>query len=120
MNWTRFLTMAALLAASEFAAAEEEGQYIEEVIVTATYRETSLMDTPLSVSAANADVIEQLGATSLDGLFRTLPGAERRWGPFRFQSNGGARYLVANRYPVVSTDLFHSRDLHRRHADDIG
>ena len=52
MNWTRFLTMAALLAASEFAAAEEEGQYIEEVIVTATYRETSLMDTPLSVSAA--------------------------------------------------------------------
>ena len=74
MNWTRFLTMAALMAASEFAVAEEEGQYIEEVIVTATYRETSLMDTPLSVSAADADVIEQLGATSLDGLFRTLPG----------------------------------------------
>lgn len=74
MNWTKFLAIAVVLATSGWAVAEEGEQYIEEVIVTATYRATSLMDTPLSVSAADADAIEQLGATSLDGLFRSLPG----------------------------------------------
>jgi outer membrane receptor protein involved in Fe transport len=51
-----------------------KGNIIEEVVVTATYRETSAMDTPLSISAADADMIEQLGATDLGGLFRSLPG----------------------------------------------
>ena len=35
---------------------------IAEIIITATYRETSLMDTPVSISAVDADTIDQFGA----------------------------------------------------------
>ena len=52
----------------------EDSGVIEEVMVTATHRQTSLMDTPVSVSAVNADAIDQLGATDVHGLYRALPG----------------------------------------------
>lgn len=47
---------------------------IEEIVVTATYRETNLMNTPISMSAVDADTLEQLGAGDLHGLFRFVPG----------------------------------------------
>lgn len=43
-------------------------------MVTATYRETDLMNTPLAISALSEDMIEQLGATDISGIFRTIPG----------------------------------------------
>ena len=46
----------------------------EEIIVTATYRETRLMDTPQAISAVTASLIEDLGAQSIADIF-TLPGA---------------------------------------------
>jgi iron complex outermembrane receptor protein len=61
-------------------AADERG-LIEEIIVTATYRETSLMDTAVSISAVDADAIEQLGATDVLGLYRALPGVNAAGGP---------------------------------------
>ena len=35
---------------------------LEEVVITATYRETNAMETPLSIDAIGEDAMEQLGA----------------------------------------------------------
>ena len=75
-----FLFSAAVLAAMSGGTATAETEeddndgMIEEIIVTATYRETSLMDTAVSISAVDADAINQLGATDVLGLYRALPG----------------------------------------------
>ena len=63
------------------AGADDEQGLIEEIIVTATYRETSLMDTAVSISAVDADAIRQLGATDVLGLYRSLPGVNAAGGP---------------------------------------
>jgi len=52
--------------------AEEE--IVEELVVTATYRETTLMDTPMAIDAFDEDSMEQLGAESLEEIFRSSPG----------------------------------------------
>ncbi len=46
---------------------------IEEVIVTATYRETRLMDTPQAVSAVTDDLVEDLGAQSMEDIYTMVP-----------------------------------------------
>ena len=76
---TAMLTTAGAMAEDPESAGDSPA--IEEIIVTATYRETSLMDTPVSVSAADADMIDQLGARDMSGLFRTLPGLNMTTGP---------------------------------------
>ncbi len=67
------------LGATAIAVAESEQSAspdtaIEEIIVTATHRETNLMDTAVTISAVDGDTIEQLGATNVLDLFRALPG----------------------------------------------
>ena len=47
---------------------------LEEVVITATYRETNAMDTPLSIDAIGEDAMEQLGAESLEDIFRSSAG----------------------------------------------
>lgn len=47
---------------------------LEEVIITATYRETNAMETPLSIDAIGEDAMEQLGAESLEDIFRSSAG----------------------------------------------
>ena len=67
------------LGATAIAVAESEQSAspdtaIEEIIVTATHRETNLMDTAVTISAVDGDTIEQLGATDVLDLYRSLPG----------------------------------------------
>jgi len=71
------LIYAVLISISSTVVAQTSGEnkiYIDEVVVTATYRETNLMDTPLAISAVDEDMIEQLGATDISGVFRSIPG----------------------------------------------
>lgn len=63
-----------LIAVPAFAATDEELAAIEEIIVTATHRETQLMDTPAAISAISGDFIEQIGATNMESLFKMIPG----------------------------------------------
>ena len=67
---------AAILVASNPAAsfaAEENPIAIEEVIVTATKRETNLQDVPHSITALTNFDIERMGITDIDDLIRALP-----------------------------------------------
>ena len=62
---------------SAFAQSEEteEGAegIVEEVVVTATYRETDLMDTPVSISAVTDKMARDTGALDMEGLFTLIP-----------------------------------------------
>ncbi|NIB38375.1 TonB-dependent receptor [Pseudomaricurvus alkylphenolicus] len=56
---------------------------LEEIIVTAQKRETSLQDTPIAISAFSGDGLEELGIENAEDLTRFVPGAD-------FSTNGGA------------------------------
>ena len=83
----RWLPIAALAAISTIfslpAAAqtdEDEGEaaeddpMVEEILVTATYRDTQLMDTPLTISALTDVEIEQRGIEDISHLYLAIPG----------------------------------------------
>jgi iron complex outermembrane receptor protein len=46
---------------------------IEEIVITATYRDTKLMDTPQSISALSGDAIKDLGAKDITEIFQQIP-----------------------------------------------
>ncbi len=61
---------------SNFTVAEEaEGEAMEEVIVTATYRDTRLMDTPITISAVTEAQIELKGIEDIQTLYQSIPGS---------------------------------------------
>ena len=65
------LMTAAVVATSILAFAEErETREIEEIVVTATHRETNLMETPQAISAVSGQQVEGLGVTDMQGLVR--------------------------------------------------
>ena len=59
--------------------AEEDADAIEEeIIVTATYRDTRLMDTPLTISAITAEEIALKGIEDIQTLHQSIPGLSYR------------------------------------------
>jgi iron complex outermembrane receptor protein len=91
---TRALICATLLLPTgSVLAAEDESKsgYIEEIIVTSTYRETNLMDTAQSISAVTASMVEDLGAQSMEDIFTSVAGlnmAGDRQGQNRYAVRG--------------------------------
>ena len=57
------------------ASAERE---IEEIIVSATRRDTALMDTPMSIAVVSAENIETKGIVDFKTLYQTVPGMAYR------------------------------------------
>ena len=82
------LLMAGPLANAQ-ADAEAGDTAIEEVIVTATYRETRLMDTPQAVSAVTDSLVEDLGAQSMEDVYTMVPGLSMAGG-----LDGENRYTI--------------------------
>ncbi len=66
------IPLAGLLATQVALAAEETGG-IEEVIVTAQFREQKLQDTPLSITAVDAAVLESRNQTDLSQIAAQAP-----------------------------------------------
>ncbi len=54
--------------------AAEDDPMVEEIVVTATYRDTDLMDTPLTISALTDVEIEQRGIEDISNLYLSIPG----------------------------------------------
>jgi len=65
------------MAADQTTAADQgtSGNTLEEVIVTAQFRQQNLQDTPVAITAVTADMMEQRGQTSLHDLAQQAPGA---------------------------------------------
>ncbi len=77
---------------STFAESDEtEEGIIEEVVVTATYRETDLMDTPVSISAVTDEMVRDTGAHDMEGLFTLIPSLSMSTGG---GAEGKHRYTV--------------------------
>ncbi len=68
-----FLLVAALPALAQSASEESENSALEEVIVTASYREVSVQDLSLAVSALTSEMLESMGATGIQDYYRTVP-----------------------------------------------
>lgn len=60
--------------AEDATETESVSPFMEEVIVTATHRETTLMDTPMGIGAVTGDMIEELGAQEMGEIFRMISG----------------------------------------------
>ena len=58
--------------------AAEEGPLIEEIIVSATYRDTKLMDTPLTITALSAEELLDKGIINIQTLYQSIPGLSYR------------------------------------------
>ena len=74
ISMTFCLPAAAQSDEDEGEAAEDDEMMVEEIVVTATYRDTQLMDTPLSISAISDVEIELRGVEDVQSLYLTIPG----------------------------------------------
>jgi outer membrane cobalamin receptor len=75
-------SVALAVAGSPWAAAADQGTDLEEVVITATKRESTVQDTPISVTAISAADIANKGLTDFNSLAQTVPGiAMRTSGP---------------------------------------
>jgi iron complex outermembrane receptor protein len=74
--WIAGGTMAvfgAPLALAQTAGTPSSSGEIEEIIVTAERRETSLQDTPIAISAMSADLLADRGVTDFAGVAKSSP-----------------------------------------------
>ena len=66
--------LVANIAAAEQRSSESDGEVLQEIIITATRRTTSLQSAPLSVSALAGDQLRAIGARDLPDYFALVPG----------------------------------------------
>ena len=71
---TIFCLPAAAQSDEDAAQAAEDDPMVEEIVVTATYRDTALMDTPLTITALSDVEIEQRGIEDIQNLYLSIPG----------------------------------------------
>ncbi len=64
----------AAFAIGTVGAAELAQAQLDEIVVTATKRERSLQDVPVSISAFSAEALELAGVTNIDSLQTSVPG----------------------------------------------
>ncbi len=62
-----------LVPATAWAAADEELVELEEVVVTAQFREQRLQDTPLAITAVSGDMLEQRSQVDISEVARQAP-----------------------------------------------
>ncbi len=78
-KWITSLVAGAMLATSANAAETdasetEEDNFMEEIVVTATYRETAEMDTPVSMGTMSEEMLEETGSLDLSDIQQHIPG----------------------------------------------
>jgi iron complex outermembrane receptor protein len=69
-----FIALAGSAMTAIPAVAQETGLVLEEVVVTATRRETSLMDTGVSITAFSSEKMQEFGIDNLNDLSVQTPG----------------------------------------------
>lgn len=73
---TRLATMAALAVAASATVANAQESVVEEIVVTATKRETTMKDTPAAISAVSGDAIRESQSFSLESFSRLDPSVQ--------------------------------------------
>ena len=73
---TALTSLAAGQAFAQDAAAPADAGTIEEVVVTALKRSTTVQTTPISISAVTEKSLQALGASGIQDYFRTVPNLQ--------------------------------------------
>ncbi|AZS22607.1 MULTISPECIES: TonB-dependent receptor [unclassified Caulobacter] len=68
--------LSSLVAGNALAQQASDGATIEEVVVTALKRSTTVQTTPISVSAVTEKSLQALGASGIQDYFRTVPNLQ--------------------------------------------
>ncbi len=101
-----FLLIGALLAFGAATAQEQEG-VLEEIVVTATFRETRLQDTPIAITAVTGDMLENRAQSNLYEVANQAPnvtlkrGGQARSGMIAFIRGVGQYDFIAALEPGV-------------------
>ena len=66
-------SVSGLVLAADVAAPTDQISQLQEVVVTAQYREEKLQDIPIAITAITAQQIEQQGAQRLSDILTTAP-----------------------------------------------
>ena len=66
--------VAAAIAGASGASFSQETAALEEVVITAEKRATTIQDTPISIAAYSGEDLDRAGITSTDGLTNLTPG----------------------------------------------
>ena len=85
MNRTTIFITTLFAIPVAYAAESNDDRYIEEIVVTAEKREENILKVPLTVSAFNDEMIEELGMTNNKDIEQLVPGLQFgndnvRWG----------------------------------------
>ncbi len=84
------LSLAMPMMAQPLFAAETEEEVLDEVVVTAQFREQRLQDTPIAITAVNAEMLEARGQTSIADVAAQAPNVSLRPQP----QNGGSGLIA--------------------------
>ncbi len=89
------LPVAALQAQTTPAAQAdaESDRGIGEIVVTAQFREQNLQDVPISISAVNAEQLQQRSVANLTDVARSVPNVEMQQGNSGYGSNTNQAYI---------------------------
>lgn len=89
-RWGLFAGVSAicLLGTTGAALAQNSGEVVEDIVVTASKRETNLQSTALAVSAVDGETLAEQQVTGIDGLAQMMPNVN--FG----QTTGNARIAV--------------------------
>jgi len=79
------LSIAASLVVPQVVSAAEDYEELQEVVVTAQFREQRLQDTPIAITAVNAEMLEARGQTNIADVAAQAPNVSLRPQP----QNGG-------------------------------
>ena len=85
-------------------AQQQEGR-TNEIIVTAEFREARLQDTPIAITAVNAEMLEARGQTDVAQIAAQAPNVT-----LKPQGQGGGAGLIAYIRGVGQTDFIYARD----------
>lgn len=88
--------------ASLLEANSDSDAVLEEIIVTATLREVSLQDLPMSMTALTGKDLQAVGAVAIDDIWRQVPNLAVRDAPF-----GGNSFVIRG---LADTDTFLSTE----------
>jgi iron complex outermembrane receptor protein len=79
-----------LLVPGAFAAESDDLEVLAEVVVTAQFREQRLQDTPIAITAVNAEMLEARGQTNIAEVAAQAPNVSLRPQP----QNGGSGLIA--------------------------
>ena len=88
------LPVTSLQAQTADPQADAEGNRgVGDIVVTAQFREQNLQDVPISISAVNAEQLQQRSVANLTDVARSVPNVEMQQGNSGYGSNTNQAYI---------------------------